>query len=156
MPHLEDRTPQHLRRIAPHKPEVTKHLTQPPTESPLPCCTLHPLVVLSEVTRQHDLIQQEAPLLRIRRSKQVTIRHAKHLLQHPHHRARESHHTQRAQRTQRLLTLKLRETLLQHEVVVQQLPQPDTLRKQMTVDMHQYIHPVESSIRYGERCLFRI
>ena len=150
MPQFEEWRPQHLRGVAAQEPQVTSHA--PTEESPLRHlrATLDALIIMSEVTRQHDLAEQEAPLHFVGVREQVAVIHGKHLLQHPHHRSREALHAQGAQRAHRLCPLLLREALVQHKVVVEQLAQTYPLMKQMTVYMYQDIHAVEGERRRGD------
>ena len=147
MPDLEEGAPKHLRRIAAHEAEIPLHLTPSPVHGTFALHMPQTVIILPEVARQHNLAEQELTLLRIRCREQVTVIHTIDPLQHPHYCTGKPLHTQRPQHTHGVLTLLRSKSLVQHEIVVEQLAQPYPLGKQMAIDMYEDEHAVERIVR---------
>lgn len=149
VPYLKQRCAKHLTGIASPKAHIPFSQSYEATAQTLVGLPHHALIVMSEVTGLHHLVQQKATLLFVRLGQHILLRQPKHLLHHVHHGLHKAPHPQVLQYIYRRFPFLLRTALSQHVIIVHQLPQADTLAKQMAVDMHQNIYPVEGRRRHG-------
>lgn len=118
---------------------------------------LIPPVIIPEVTCLHDLFQQEPTLLLIHATYQILFLQPKLSIQHPHHRLRKSQHPERLQSLSYFRDFcAFCVTILKHEIQIHHLPQTNTLKQEVPIDMCQQEDTVKLCRRHSKPLLLQI
>ena len=107
-------------------------------------------IVESEIATGHDLLQQETAPTLVGRHYQMGLIEKKQLLHHVHHGASDDRQSATLQHLQGLGALSVGLVLVQHVVVIDQLPQADAALDDVTKDMDQLVDTVEGHRRHTD------